>query len=285
MLETIDLNILDSTKRFFDLKDYELDGNLSYCDISKLKPFLSNIQLIIDKVIRARINSNWKILNLFSNYREDSLTRAAAVNFYYLRDTFSLLYYYLTELKSQQIYYMPDISLIPEAIHIDDSKWSKKIADLKDLYSKDNADNDMLFDKITLVFQKYFKIAHIIMNDAEAITYSYSLLSAAGSIRDKYFYDFIKNVSFLYSTFIVFDRLNQLKEAIDFYERDRALFLTRTQKIDLNSWISEPRRSNVLIVKNILNERMQSSDYHRFLLLMDRHTDYIDRVKNLNPDE
>lgn len=284
MLESIDLFTLEDTKKFFDLKEYEYDGTLSYSDISKLKYFTNQTKIIIDKTIKARENENWKVLSKISEYHEDSLVRGAAVQFYNLRTTYTKVFYMLDQLRKQQIYYIPDMSIIPDGILIDDSENKNKVAEIKDLYSKDNADPDMLIDKIFVTFYKYFHTGQIVLNDTEIVSYVYALMIATGSIRDKYFYEFIKNSAFLFSTFIIFDRLNLLKEALDFYDRDVAFWLSKSQKITSNSWLSEPRKTNIITIKNILKDNLIYSDYHRFLLLVNRHIDHIDRVKNLDPN-
>lgn len=284
MLENIDITLLYRCKDFFDLKDYSLDGTFSYCDITDLKQLLNLTILIIEKTVLSKELNNKKALAKIAQYAENSLIRAAAVNFYAARTLFSQIFYLISELKQQNVYHIDEISIIPTSIKIDNNIFEKKYYDIAELYKNNNADNDMLMDKILKVFYKYFHTGQIVINDAEAVVYSFSLLSAVSSPRDKPIYDFVKNIAFLYSSFVIFDRLIQFRNSLDWYEKDKAVYLSKTQKIDITSWLVEPRKGNIEYLKKILNTTLNNNDYHRLLLLIKKHLNYLDSVKNINPN-
>lgn len=283
MLETIDMELLKSSKKFLNLKDYKIDGTLTYCDTTDLEYLLSETDKLIDKTITARLNNNWRVLTKISEYSDNTLVRGASVNFYEIRNLYSEIFYLIQLMKKQQVYYMNDISIIPKEIKIDNSILSKS-ENIAEIYSSDNADIDMLADKIFLTFYKYFHVGQIPMNDAEAVLYSFTLLSVTASIRDKVFYDFIKNVFFIYSTFICFDRLFQFKDSLKKYLREKEFYLSSTRKIETISWLSSPRKENIEFIYGLLEKGILESDYHRLILLIRKHISYIDTVKNLDPN-
>jgi len=282
MLENIDIYALENSKKILDLKDYKYDGTLSYCDFSDLEVLLKTTQDIIDKTIIARQNNNYPVLKRISAYTDNTLVRATAVNFYEERNLYSKCYYFLTQMKKMTIYNIENVSLIPETINLTGEE-DNVLLNIRDLYKDNNADVDMLFDKIIMTFYKYFHTGQILINDGEMFTYAYSLMSETCTPREKIFYNYLKNVGFLYSSFVVLDRIFQLQRELKYYEKQKEYYLAETQYIDASSWLSEPRLSNVKNLESMINEVFSETHLHRLILLIRKHIDYLDTVKNLNP--
>lgn len=284
MLENIDIETIRDSQKFFSLKDYKNDGTLSYCDISLFKDIIDLTNVVIDKTIRAREKKNWRVLNKIAQYEDDSIVRSSAVSFYRIRDLYSKAFYFVTQMKNQQIYHIPDVSIIPPGIRIDNDLETKNL-DIKEFLSGNSEDLDMFVDKLFAVFYKYFHIGQIFLNDLEILTYTYTLMSSTADPGDKVFYDFVKNSAYLCSVFILFDRLKQLKEALDLYDRTEAFYLSKMGKSNNVQWLIEPRLSNMKELKSFIREGLSSmSDCHRLIMLMNRHIAYIDTVKGLDPD-
>ena len=279
MLNNLDLNTLNNTLDILDLKDYKFDGTLSYCDITDLSTMINNTRTLIDKVIIAKQKNNQVAMSTILGYPDNDLVRVAAAEFYDKRDLFSTVFYYVDEMKKQQVYYIPDGSVIPPKLPITKSKVFTKL-DISDLYAKDNTDLDMLADKMLMVMFKYFHIGQILMNDMDLLTYSYALISAISSEEEKKIYDCIKNITFLISTFVVIDRLLQLKEAVKYFNDKKEYYIAENTSYS-SSWILEPRKGNMEALTKLL-EGVEERDKNRVMLLINRHNIYLAKIKELN---
>lgn len=279
MLNNLDLNTLNNTLDILDLKEYKYDGTLSYCDITDLSTMINNTRTLIDKVIIAKQKNNQVAMSTILGYPDNDLVRVAAAEFYDKRDLFSTVFYYVDEMKKQQVYYIPDGSIIPPKLPITKSKVFTKL-DISDLYAKDNTDLDMLADKMLMVMFKYFHIGQIFMNDMDLLTYSYALMSAISAEEERKIYDCIKNITFLISTFVVIDRLLQLKEAVKYFNDKKEYYIAENTSYS-SSWILEPRKGNMEALTKLL-EGVEERDKNRVILLINRHNLYLAKIKELN---
>lgn len=279
MLNNLDLNTLNNTLDILDLKEYKYDGTLSYCDITDLSTMINNTRTLIDKVIIAKQKNNQVAMSTILGYPDNDLVRVAAAEFYDKRDLFSTVFYYVDEMKKQQVYYIPDGSIIPPKLPITKSKVFTKL-DISDLYAKDNTDLDMLADKMLMVMFKYFHTGQILMNDMDLLTYSYALMSAISSEEERKIYDCIKNITFLISTFVVIDRLLQLKEAVKYFNDKKEYYIAENTSYS-SSWILEPRKGNMEALTKLL-EDVEERDKNRVILLINRHNLYLAKIKELN---
>lgn len=279
MLNNLDLNTLSNTLDILDLKDYKFDGTLSYCDITDLSTMINNTRTLIDKVIIAKQKNNQVAMSTILGYPDNDLVRVAAAEFYDKRDLFSTVFYYVDEMKKQQVYYIPDGSIIPPKLPITKSKVFTKL-DISDLYAKNNTDLDMLADKMLMVMFKYFHTGQILMNDMDLLTYSYALMSAISSEEERKIYDCIKNITFLISTFVVVDRLLQLKEAVKYFNDKKEYYIAENTSYS-SSWILEPRKGNMEALTKLL-EDVEERDKNRVILLINRHNLYLAKIKELN---
>lgn len=279
MLNNLDLNTINNTLDILDLKDYKFDGTLSYCDITDLSTMINNTRTLIEKVIIAKQKNNQVAMSTILGYPDNDLVRVAAAEFYDKRDLFSTVFYYVDEMKKQQVYYIPDGSIIPPKLPITKSKVFTKL-DISDLYAKNNTDLDMLADKMLMVMFKYFHIGQILMNDMDLLTYSYALISAISSEEERKIYDCIKNITFLISTFVVIDRLLQLKEAVKYFNDKKEYYIAENTSYS-SSWILEPRKGNMEALTKLL-EGVEERDKNRVILLINRHNLYLAKIKELN---
>ena len=279
MLNNLDLNTLNNTLDILDLKEYKYDGTLSYCDITDLSTMINNTRTLIEKVIIAKQKNNQVAMSTILGYPDNDLVRVAAAEFYDKRDLFSTVFYYVDEMKKQQVYYIPDGSIIPPKLPITKSKVFTKL-DISDLYAKNNTDLDMLADKMLMVMFKYFRIGQILMNDMDLLTYSYALISAISSEEERKIYDCIKNITFLISTFVVIDRLLQLKEAVKYFNDKKEYYIAENTSYS-SSWILEPRKGNMEALTKLL-EGVEERDKNRVMLLINRHNLYLAKIKELN---
>lgn len=279
MLNNLDLNTLNNTLDILDLKEYKFDGTLSYCDITDLSAMINNTRTLIEKVIIAKQKNNQVAMSTILGYPDNDLVRVAAAEFYDKRDLFSTVFYYVDEMKKQQVYYIPDGSIIPPKLPITKSKVFTKL-DISDLYTKNNTDLDMLADKILMVMFKYFHTGQILMNDMDLLTYSYALISTISSEEERKIYDCIKNITFLISTFVVIDRLLQLKEAVKYFNDKKEYYIAENTSYSC-SWILEPRKGNMEALTKLL-EGVEERDKNRVILLINRHNLYLAKIKELN---
>ena len=279
MLNNLDLNTLNNTLDILDLKEYKFDGTLSYCDITDISTMINNTRTLIEKVIIAKQKNNQVAMSTILGYPDNDLVRVAAAEFYDKRDIFSTVFYYVNEMKKQQVYYIPDGNIIPPKLPITKSKVFTKL-DISDLYAKNNTDLDMLADKMLMVMFKYFHIGQILMNDMDLLTYSYALISAISSEEERKIYDCIKNITFLISTFVVIDRLLQLKEAVKYFNDKKEYYIAENTSYS-SSWILEPRKGNMEALTKLL-EGVEERDKNRAILLINRHNLYLAKIKELN---
>lgn len=285
MVTPIDTNALEKSKSLLSLKNYANDGTLTYCDISKLSRLLADTQQTIDVAIKAGEKNNLQVLNKLNNYNDDSYIISAASRFYNYRNAYSRIYYYLTQMAKHPVYKIGSISLIPKKIPIERHEYAAGTdldpMNIKKIFSEDNTDCDMAMDKLIITFYKYFNTAQFILNDADIFTYSYALLAATGNKINTQFYNFLKNIGFLYSMYVVFDRLFQLQDQLDQYKTDKVIIYGEQTKNVASSWATDPRKGNLEDIEQMLKETLYEYDRRLLDNIIQKHIDYLAIVKNL----
>lgn len=282
MLENVDIYALEQSRELLSLHDYQNDGTLSYCDISKLQELLSLTDNVISKVIIALQYKNQRVLKKICQYNDVQLMDIASTEFYATRNLFSKCFYYLTQFIKQPVHYTENISLIPKVLIINNDVQESPNS-IRELFNKDNTDIDMYLDKLFMTFYHYYDYGHHIMNDADALTYSFSLLSATASVNEKVFYDFIKNIGVLYSSFVAYDRVQQLYKELNTYEMEKEYYIAEHPVYPSASWLNDPRRSNLKDLKTLLENNIDDAKDRRLKQIIQRHIDYLKTIRYLDP--
>ena len=283
MLEKLDMAAIEYFQKLINLHDYKEDGSLSYCDTKNLELLLSRTQDIIENIKIAKENDNQRVLTKYCQYEDTNLTEISSAGFYDRRALFENCFYFLTQMKKQTVHFMENVSLIPGSITIDDKTEESTYTSIRSKFDSDNSDLDMYLDKLICVFYTYFDIGHHIINDAESIVYGFTLIAETAGKTEKVFYEYLRDVGILYSTFVVLDRLTQLQVELQEYERKKEYYLADNPEIPAASWLSNPRLLNLTNLETMLKEGIDTSEIRRFHLLIQRHLDYLETIRYLDP--